>query len=173
MRRVYFIKPVGMDGPVKIGCSAKPPVRRATLAAWSPFPLEIAAEIEGDLYLEARFHKRFIAARSHAEWFMATPELLSTIEQIKAGTFDCDTLPPFSGHMASICAQSGELTENAQVYAELVEAYKSLPRVERWKFRDTPVAIGQFAKLGDRAQGRHIERLRHFMATYRPKAHAA
>lgn len=34
---VYFIKPIGMDGPIKIGCSDKPARRLITLAAWSPF----------------------------------------------------------------------------------------------------------------------------------------
>ena len=46
MTYVYFIKPIGMDGPIKIGCSVSPDRRRETLEWWCPFPLEILAEIE-------------------------------------------------------------------------------------------------------------------------------
>jgi hypothetical protein len=93
MKRVYFIKPVGMDGPVKIGCSRWPESRRKSLCPWSPFPLEIVAEIEGDFDLERRFHAMFLADHSHHEWFRASPELLATIAAICAGTFDVATLP--------------------------------------------------------------------------------
>lgn len=92
-RRVYFIKPIGMDGPVKIGCSRMPELRRKTLLTWSPFPLEIVAEIEGDFFLERRFHAKFLADHSHSEWFRVSNALLDTIAAVKAGTFDISTLP--------------------------------------------------------------------------------
>ncbi len=94
MKRVYFIKPIDMDGPIKIGCSVSPDGRRSTLTTWSPFPLEVVAEIEGCLELERRFHARFFAHWTHREWFKAAPELLDTIAAIQSGSFDIETLPP-------------------------------------------------------------------------------
>lgn len=90
---VYFIRPIGMDGPVKIGTSETPYYRREVLETWSPYPLEIVAEIEGDIRLEQRFHAKHEASHSHREWFKATPELLADIAAISAGTFDIETLP--------------------------------------------------------------------------------
>lgn len=92
--RVYFIKPIGMNGPIKIGCSASPDGRRSVLATWSPFALEVVAEIEGDFQLEQRFHARFLGQHERREWFTASPDLLATIAQIAAGKFDPSTLPP-------------------------------------------------------------------------------
>mgnify|MGYP000023420825 CR=1 FL=1 len=93
-RSVYFIKPIGMDGPVKIGCSCSPTGRRDTLQSWSPLPLEIIAEISGDFLLERRFHTAFLASHRGFEWFDISPALVTTIAAINAGTFDTDTLPP-------------------------------------------------------------------------------
>jgi hypothetical protein len=92
-RRVYFIKPVGMPGPIKIGCSLSPDNRRETLETWCPVPLEVVAEIDGGFALERRFHTVFADSYIKHEWFVWTPELADLIEQIKAGAFDVDTLP--------------------------------------------------------------------------------
>jgi len=92
-KKVYFIKPIGMDGPIKIGCSAAPDTRRSTLETWSPFPLEIIAEIEGGEQLERRFHAKFTAQHKSREWFSVSADLLVTIEAINAGTFEIETLP--------------------------------------------------------------------------------
>lgn len=92
-RRVYFIKPIGLDGPIKIGCSRSPDNRRASLETWSPFPLEIVAEIDGCDRIERRFHAKFFADRTHREWFSTSPELRRVIGEIQAGTFDIATLP--------------------------------------------------------------------------------
>lgn len=94
-RTVYFIKPVGMDGPIKIGCSVSPDNRRQTLEEWSPFPLELVAEISGDMMLEARFHGYFRGEALRREWFNASPRLLETIRQINDGTFDMSSLPAY------------------------------------------------------------------------------
>lgn len=93
MKRVYFIKPIGMEGPIKIGCSYSPDRRRETLEFWAPFPLEILAEWEGGPVVERQFHAMFAASHRHHEWFDPTPELLAVIAQISAGTFDGSTLP--------------------------------------------------------------------------------
>ncbi len=90
---VYFIRPVGMDGPVKIGCSISPRGRKSDLSQWSPFPLEIAAQIPGDFRLERRFHAMFNDDHKTREWFDWSPELGAVIEAVAAGTFDVETLP--------------------------------------------------------------------------------
>lgn len=93
MSRVYFIKPIGMAGPIKIGVSYSPDRRRETLELWSPFPLEIIATVEGVGRTERQFHAMFAAEHVHHEWFTASPALLATIAAIQAGTFDMATLP--------------------------------------------------------------------------------
>ena len=92
--KVYFIKPIGMAGPIKIGCSQSPDIRRSSLETWSPFPLEIIAELGGNEVLERRFHTKFAASRRTREWFDVSAALLTAIEQIQAGTFDIESLPP-------------------------------------------------------------------------------
>lgn len=92
-QRVYFIKPIGMDGPIKIGCSGSPNRRRKALATWSPFALEIVAEIEGNYQLERRFHAKHLASHQRNEWFAVTPELLADIAAIASGQFDIESLP--------------------------------------------------------------------------------
>lgn len=93
MKRVYFIKPVGMDGPIKIGCSQSPNTRRAALASWSPFALEIIAEIDGDHDMERRFHALFAETHQRREWFGWSRRLAATIAAINDGTFDIQALP--------------------------------------------------------------------------------
>lgn len=90
---VYFIKPVNMAGPIKIGCSKSPDNRKATLSTWSPFALEIVTTIEGGIDLERRFHARFLHIHERREWFSWAPELAEAIAAIKAGTFDISSLP--------------------------------------------------------------------------------
>lgn len=90
---VYFLRPVGAEGPVKIGQSRYPTVRLHTFSSWSPVELEIAAHTPGGRGLEARLHATFATSRTHGEWFSASPELSDLIDQIQRGTFDADSLP--------------------------------------------------------------------------------
>lgn len=90
---VYFIRPIGMQGPVKIGVTSAPRCRLSGLNTWSPFPLEVAAEIAGDRMVERQFHGLFRHLHSHGEWFRWSPELQACIEQIGSGTFDVSALP--------------------------------------------------------------------------------
>ncbi len=85
MSHVYFIKPVGMDGPIKIGFSKKPLARLAVLSAWSPFVLEIIGQADGSSREENMLHRRFAHLHTHREWFMTSPELRQAIERIVAG----------------------------------------------------------------------------------------
>lgn len=82
---IYFARPVGMDGPIKIGCSAKPISRLKVLASWSPFELEFIGTAPGSFDDEAFLHKRFSDLHTKREWFMSSPLLRATIEAILAG----------------------------------------------------------------------------------------
>lgn len=92
-RYVYFMRPVGSEGPVKIGCSVLPSKRLLAISAWSPHPLEVAAQTPGHFDLEAAFHARFEHLWTHGEWFRADPELTATIDAVAAGTFEVSILP--------------------------------------------------------------------------------
>lgn len=91
-RVVYFIKPIGMDGPVKIGCSEHPPGRVETFMPWSPFPLEIAVTIPGAFDLERNIQECFCDQRSHLEWFYPSPRLTALIGALKRGALISDVL---------------------------------------------------------------------------------
>jgi len=82
---VYFIKPIGLDGPVKIGCSMVPENRLINLTVWSPWPLEILVTIPGGQPLEANIHDCFADSHSHREWFRSTPRLRKLIDDLKSG----------------------------------------------------------------------------------------
>lgn len=83
MKRIYFMKPVGMDGPIKIGCSKWPDHRILNISAWSPVPLEMMAVAEGNHTLERHLHRQF--QRSHREWFHPTQDLLDGIKAVAGG----------------------------------------------------------------------------------------
>lgn len=81
-RFVYFMKPVGRDGPVKIGCSFTPISRLDTFMMWSPEPLEIAATAPGNMSDEYAVHRRFAHLHSHCEWFRADDALTEAIKVV-------------------------------------------------------------------------------------------
>jgi hypothetical protein len=102
---IYFIRPIGSEGPVKIGFSIYPASRLVTYQAWSPVPLEVAATIEIQvpenepqrgyaMAVERRFHHRYRDHWTHHEWFAAHPLLTRDIELIKQGRFSMSDLPP-------------------------------------------------------------------------------
>ena len=82
---VYFIRPVDMEGPVKIGFSATTQRRLEALAAWSPMPLEIVATIPGSRALEQNLHQCFDDLLIHHEWFQADPRITALISKLQAG----------------------------------------------------------------------------------------
>lgn len=92
-RGIYFIRPVGMDGPVKIGTTIRIAFRLADLNAMSPVKLELLALIPGDHLLERRFHAYFADTHSHSEWFKWSPKMDETVAAILAGDFGFDSLP--------------------------------------------------------------------------------
>lgn len=82
---IYFMKPVGCAGPIKIGCSRFTGQRLIDLSMWSPVPLEIMAQGEGSHSLEHCIHRIYAPFRSHGEWFFANPDLLTRIKRVGAG----------------------------------------------------------------------------------------
>jgi len=82
---VYFIKPVGLPGPVKIGFSAIPKNRLESLAVWSPFQLEVAVAIPGTMQLERNIQDCLVRSHSHREWFFPTDEVTGLVNALKAG----------------------------------------------------------------------------------------
>lgn len=90
---VYFIKPIGMDGPVKVGMTIDVGQRLDSLQCASPFPLELIFAFEGSPKLERRFHAYFNDSHSHGEWFRWSDRIAETIEAINAGTFNTASLP--------------------------------------------------------------------------------
>lgn len=82
---VYFIKPVGKPGPIKIGCSQSPDARLESINAWAPHPLEMLVSIPGSFELERRLHTCFSAFHSHGEWFHPSDEMARGIEALKNG----------------------------------------------------------------------------------------
>lgn len=82
---VYFIKPIGMDGPIKIGFSKNPERRMKSFATWCPFPLEIICTAPGVAHDEGRLHRRFANLHTHGEWFLSSPLLRETIHAILNG----------------------------------------------------------------------------------------
>lgn len=82
---VYFLRPVGAEGPVKIGCSMTPERRLSNLMTWAPVPLEIAATVPGSRALEHNVHQCFADLHSHREWFRAHQRITDVIEGLRAG----------------------------------------------------------------------------------------
>lgn len=92
-RWVYFAKPVGMRGPIKIGCTTDIGKRLDDLMRWSPIDLELLATTPGDFNLEARIQRMFYDQHSRHEWFDPSPALNALIDTIRDGTFDQTSVP--------------------------------------------------------------------------------
>lgn len=82
-RYIYFLKPQGLDGPIKIGCSYRPVSRLLALSQWSPFLLEVIAVAPGGFDTERALHERFADELLHHEWFHASPRLSAVCAALK------------------------------------------------------------------------------------------
>jgi hypothetical protein len=82
-KRVYFMKPVGMDGPIKVGCSKMPESRLKSVSLWSPFPLELITSAPGDHCHENALHHLLRAHQSNGEWFHANETLAAIIQIVQ------------------------------------------------------------------------------------------
>lgn len=84
-RKVYFIRPTGKRGPVKIGWSGWPEDRRKRLERQVGAPLEVAAQIVGRIEDERLLHQMFAADRTHGEWFAWSRSMQRVIDAISTG----------------------------------------------------------------------------------------
>lgn len=82
---VYFCKPVGLLGPIKVGCTTNSLERLQQLMSWSPVDLEIVASVPGDFRLERLIHSILSEHHIRHEWFHPCDALVSGIIKLKAG----------------------------------------------------------------------------------------
>lgn len=74
---LYFIR---SGQYVKIGVSANPRGRIASIQTGNPEPVEVLAIVEGDASLEADLHRRLASFRKQGEWFEDCPAVRNEIE---------------------------------------------------------------------------------------------
>lgn len=169
--KVYFIKPIGAAGPIKIGCSGHPGKRKSSLQTWSPLKLELAATYEGGRKDEARFHALFIDDHSHGEWFNASKALTDTIERVKSGKFTDADLPRYAGRLKGLRHRLEIFTEIDFDYAEAMADYWALHYETRWSVRHQPIEPSAFAKIKTPSKKRErLERLQAALAPHIKKA---
>jgi hypothetical protein len=85
VQQIYIMRPIGMPGPIKVGCSCWPKDRLEVVAQWSPFPLEIIAIFPGTFKTERAIHDYLLPSRSHKEWFHASPLVDGFVARILKG----------------------------------------------------------------------------------------
>lgn len=78
---IYFFRPVGLKGPIKIGSSEAPRTRLEQMAVWSPFELEMIGSIPGEISDERFLHDGLAESHRHREWFDATSIVLRAVEE--------------------------------------------------------------------------------------------
>jgi len=93
MKRVYFIKPIGFDGPIKIGITRDVGRRLDDLMKWSPLDLHLICSIDGGPRTEARIHRMLAETHRHKEWFHPSAKLSRLIERIQDGSYREELLP--------------------------------------------------------------------------------
>jgi hypothetical protein len=101
LRYIYFMRPIGGDGRIKIGCSYKPARRLIAISVHSPYELEIIGVGKGAIPDEHLLHDYFAADRLHREWFRSSPELLTVIEMMGRGLSASDALDAVSRRRAA------------------------------------------------------------------------
>jgi hypothetical protein len=143
---VYFIKPVGLPGPIKIGFSVNTRERLLSLGAWSPLKLEIIAEIPGTCQLEKNIQDCLLNSHSHHEWFFPTDEVISVVEAIKAG-IPIEEAVDLTNRVGSIRTRGlSGWTESTKKRA----SYSTRIRNLHWKGYKTPQQIESILRKWDR-----------------------
>jgi hypothetical protein len=82
--KIYFIRPVGMAGPIKIGLSENPEKRLNEFKGWSPLELELFGVIPGNWDDEQFLHECLADDHSHGEWFHPSAQDQRAVEQVIA-----------------------------------------------------------------------------------------
>ena len=95
MTQVYFLKPVGQIGPIKIGASKNPLIRLNAFRTWSPVRLELVAQSSALRTVESWLHRHFLDGWLHGEWFAWSEELQCLVDYIATnGTLPEWVSPP-------------------------------------------------------------------------------
>lgn len=81
---IYFVM-ASRPRAVKIGYSAKPAERIASLQSASAARLKLLGVCPGTREDESNLHARFADCRIRGEWFRASPELLAVVKTLCAG----------------------------------------------------------------------------------------
>lgn len=115
-KQIYFMRPVGQDGPIKIGCSISPIGRLSAIQIWSPVKLELAAVTSGGHEYERQLHARFARQRLHGEWFAPCPDLTNLIRSIAKG----GELPPLEDRPHRL-----NRDPSAEEIDKIIEAYEA------------------------------------------------
>lgn len=116
---VYFIRPMGKAGPIKIGHSTFPPTRLITMQIWSYEELEIISQFAAPRKMEKDLHERFARYQIRGEWFLACDELVALAEGIRYGKSISD--------LVDLSVKTGKLFRRNSIRspeAEVVGAYK-------------------------------------------------
>ena len=86
IRYVYFIQSTE-GGLIKIGYSAKPQSRLATMQSGCPVPLQVLRIFPAILAIEGVLHFQFKEERRHGEWFYPSDRLVSLIRSVPWGIY--------------------------------------------------------------------------------------
>lgn len=81
-KKIYFLRPTGEKGPIKIGSSVRPESRLITYQIWSPVILELVAFLPVHHTTETFLHRHFIKWWLHGEWFSWNEELQGLLDYI-------------------------------------------------------------------------------------------
>lgn len=164
---VYFIRPQGMDGPVKIGFSKRPSDRLHSLSGASPLKLELAAVGAGCPSTEKMLHNRFADQRSHGEWFDCSDDIAELISVVvETGVIPAMNASTNAERMTTKAVQAVSCDDIASPYGDaLVDKYSnaclknSLSLVEL--ARAAGVAASTFSRwrAGKKPQGRTLRKL--------------
>lgn len=105
-KHIYFIRPVNMSGPIKIGTSKEPDGRVNAVGLWSPIKLELVASAPGSFSEETYLHRLFAKHRMHGEWFLWSPDLQELIDYVaKTGALPAEKHDVTNASMAeAYCA---------------------------------------------------------------------
>lgn len=158
-KQIYFLRPIGQEGPIKIGCSINVKSRLSTVLLWSPVKLEIAAVTNGGHEYERQLHARFARQRLHGEWFAPCPDLTNLIRSIANG----GDLPAVEArpHRWNRDPSADEIEKIVQAYAagaSLVE----IGQILNWstsKVRRVLIMNGQTPRRAGRVDGMALENI--------------